>query len=57
MLAKENGAIDPKLLRRMARRIGANTMESKGSHVVFLTPPKAVANVIKKAAIGAMSAN
>ncbi|WP_029010418.1 alpha/beta fold hydrolase [Azospirillum halopraeferens] len=50
VVATEDGAIDPKLLRETARRIGANTEELKGSHVVFLTQPKAVADVIDRAA-------
>ncbi|WP_207458188.1 alpha/beta hydrolase [Azospirillum sp. SYSU D00513] len=50
VVATEDGAIDPKLLRETARRIGANTEEVKGSHVVFLTQPKAVADVIDRAA-------
>jgi len=36
-----------------ARRIGAETTEVQGSHVVFLTQPAAVAEVIDAAARGA----
>ena len=50
IVATEDGAIDPKLLRKTATRIGAQTVEIKGSHVVFLSQPQAVANVIDKAA-------
>lgn len=50
VVATEDGAIDPKLLRRTATRIGAETHEVKGSHVVFLSQPKAVADVIDRAA-------
>ncbi|MFZ0267048.1 alpha/beta fold hydrolase [Caulobacter sp.] len=50
VVATEDGAIDPKLLRKTANRIGAETVEIKGSHVVFLSRPEAVANVIDKAA-------
>ena len=46
----EDGAIDPKLLRSTAHRIGAVTEEISGSHVVFMTKPKAVADVIDRAA-------
>ena len=53
VVATEDGAIDPKLLRQTARRIGAVTEEVKGSHVVFLSQPKAVAAVIDSAARGA----
>ncbi len=55
VVATEDGAIDPKLLRSTARRIGAITREVKGSHVVFLTQPKAVADVIDTAAKTARS--
>jgi pimeloyl-ACP methyl ester carboxylesterase len=51
-VATEDGAIAPELLRRTARRIGAPTTEVPGSHVVFLTQPKAVAEVIERAAEG-----
>jgi pimeloyl-ACP methyl ester carboxylesterase len=50
VVATEDGAIDPELLRMTATRIGAQTTELKGSHVVFLTQPKAVADVIEQAA-------
>ncbi len=52
VVATEDGAIDPKLLRSTAERIGAQTTEVKGSHVVFLTQPQAVAAVIEAAAEG-----
>jgi pimeloyl-ACP methyl ester carboxylesterase len=50
VVAKEDGAIAPALLRSTARRIGAATTEVTGSHVVFVTQPKAVADVIDRAA-------
>jgi pimeloyl-ACP methyl ester carboxylesterase len=56
VVATEDGAIDPKLLRSTAKRIGAQTIEVPGSHVVFLTQPKAVAEVIERAAQGATAA-
>jgi pimeloyl-ACP methyl ester carboxylesterase len=56
VVATEDGAIDPKLLRQTAQRIGAVTVEVKGSHVSFLTQPKAVADVIDQAARSAGSA-
>jgi pimeloyl-ACP methyl ester carboxylesterase len=56
VVATEDGAIAPELLRRTARRIGATTTEVPGSHVVFLTQPRAVADVIERAAQGAMAA-
>jgi pimeloyl-ACP methyl ester carboxylesterase len=53
VVAREDGAIAPALLRSTAGRIGAITTEVAGSHVVFLTQPKAVADVIDQAARGA----
>lgn len=53
VVATEDGAIAPELLRSTARRIGAATTEVRGSHVVFLTQPRAVADVIEQAAQGA----
>jgi pimeloyl-ACP methyl ester carboxylesterase len=55
VVATEDGAIDPKLLRKTATRIGAEAVEIKGSHVVFLSRPEAVADVIDKAANTATS--
>lgn len=54
IVATEDGAIAPDLLRKMATKIGARTTEIKGSHVVFLSQPKAVAEVIDAAAKGAV---
>jgi pimeloyl-ACP methyl ester carboxylesterase len=56
IVAKEDGAIAPELLRRTAKRINATTAEISGSHVVFLTQPKAVADVIEQAAKGVVAA-
>jgi pimeloyl-ACP methyl ester carboxylesterase len=50
VVATEDGAIAPELLRSTAARIGAIATEVPGSHVVFLTQPKAVADVIQAAA-------
>ena len=56
VVATEDSAIDPRLLRQTAERIGAKSTEVKGSHVVFITQPKAVADVIDQAARGAHAA-
>lgn len=56
VVATEDGAIAPELLRSTARRIGAETTEVPGSHVVFLTQPRAVADVIDAAARGTAGA-
>ncbi|ETX30399.1 hydrolase [Roseivivax isoporae LMG 25204] len=50
VVATEDNAIDPELLRHTADRIGAVSVEVPGSHVVFLTQPEAVADVIDTAA-------
>lgn len=54
VVATEDGAISPELLRSTARRIGARTTEIPGSHVVFMTQPTAVAEAIEAAALGAL---
>ena len=56
VVATEDGSISPELLRSTARRIGAEATEVPGSHVVFLTQPKAVADIIEAAANGAAEA-
>jgi pimeloyl-ACP methyl ester carboxylesterase len=50
VIATEDRAIDPKLLRHTAKRIGATVVEVKASHVPFVTQPKAVADAIDRAA-------
>lgn len=50
VVATQDKAIDPRLLRRTAERIGARIEEVEASHVPFLTQPKAVADVIDRAA-------
>lgn len=50
VIATADRAIDPKLLRRTAERIGATIYEVQASHVPFLTQPKAVADAIHRAA-------
>ncbi|WP_199256144.1 alpha/beta fold hydrolase [Mycolicibacterium mengxianglii] len=55
VVATQDEAIDPKLLRQTAARIGATTQEIEGSHVTFLTQPKLVADVIDRAAQGIRS--
>ena len=55
VIANQDKAIDPKLLRHTAKRIGAKIEEVKASHVPFLTHPKDVADVIDRAARAASS--
>lgn len=50
VVATQDRAIDPRLLRQQAERIGAEIAEVEGSHVVFLTQPLAVADLIDRAA-------
>lgn len=50
LIATEDKAIDPKLLRHTAERIGATIIEVPASHVPFLTQPQAVADAIDRAA-------
>ncbi|MEC9433754.1 MAG: alpha/beta hydrolase [Pseudomonadota bacterium] len=50
VIATEDKAIDPRLLRLTAERIGARIVEVKASHVPFLTQPEAVADAIDDAA-------
>ena len=54
VVATQDGAIDPTLLRGTARRIGAKTSEVEGSHVLFMTQPQAIADVVADAAQGAV---
>lgn len=50
VIPAQDGAINPTLLRSIAKRIGATARELDGSHVVFITKPEAVADVIDSAA-------
>ena len=50
VVATQDRAIDPRLLRQQAKRIGAEITEVEASHVPFLTQPRAVADVIDAAA-------
>lgn len=56
VVATEDKAIDPKLLRETAQRIGAVVTEVEASHVPFATQPRAVADVVDTAAQGASAA-
>ena len=50
IVATEDKAINPDLERSMYKRAGAIVTEIKGNHVIFMSQPKAVANVIEAAA-------
>ena len=43
---REDKAINPDIERNMYRRAGAKMTEIKGSHVIFISQPAGVANVI-----------
>ena len=53
IVATEDNAIPPDAERFMAKRAGAKVSEIKGSHLVFMSQPEAVAKVIEAAAMGA----
>jgi hypothetical protein len=42
--------IPPAAQRLMAKRAGATVAEAKGSHAIYVSQPKAVAELIEKAA-------
>ncbi|WP_114936669.1 alpha/beta hydrolase [Mucilaginibacter endophyticus] len=50
VVATEDKAINPELERAMYKRAGAVVTEVKGSHVIFMSQPAAVARVIEAAA-------
>ena len=50
VIATEDKAFDQRMLRAMATRIGATVTEVAASHAVFMTQPRAVADVIDEAA-------
>lgn len=53
IVATEDNTIPPDAERFMAKRAGAKVSEIKGSHLVFMSQPEAVAKVIEAAAKGA----
>lgn len=50
LVATDDKMIPPDAQRAMARRAGATTVESKGSHAVYVSQPRAVADIIDRAA-------
>lgn len=56
VIATDDKAFDQRMLQAMAKRIGAKVTEVKASHAVYMTQPKAVADVIDLAARGAAAA-
>lgn len=56
VIATDDKAFDQRMLDAMAKRIGASVTKVKASHSLFLTQPKAVADVIDRAAREAVRA-
>lgn len=50
LVAKDDLMIPPAAQRQMAKRIGATTVETAGSHAVFVSHPKVVTKLIEEAA-------
>jgi pimeloyl-ACP methyl ester carboxylesterase len=50
LIAKDDKMIPPPAQRGMSQRINASVVEVAGSHAVYVSQPKAVADLIKKAA-------
>jgi pimeloyl-ACP methyl ester carboxylesterase len=50
LIATDDRAIHPDLMRFMAKRAGSKPVEVKASHAVFMSQPAAVANLIEEAA-------
>ena len=50
IVATEDHTVNPELQRTYAKRMGATTVEVKSSHVPMLSQPRAVLDVIRKAA-------
>ncbi|MBO2009970.1 alpha/beta hydrolase [Hymenobacter negativus] len=53
VLARDDKSINPDIQRKMYQRSHTTVTELRGSHVVFIAQPKAVADVIEAAAKGA----
>ena len=56
VIATDDNAFDLAMLRHMANRIGATTVEVPASHAVYMTQPDVVADTIHSAAQGALAA-
>jgi pimeloyl-ACP methyl ester carboxylesterase len=56
LVATEDKMIPPDAQRFMSKRAGAQTVEERGSHAIYVSKPKAVAQLIENAAKGAGAA-
>ena len=54
LIATDDKMIPPPAQRFMSKRVGATTVEAKGSHSIYVSQPQAVATLIEKAAEGAL---
>ena len=52
LVATEDKMIPPDAQRAMSKRAGSSVVEVKGSHAVYVSQPRAVADIIAKAANG-----
>jgi pimeloyl-ACP methyl ester carboxylesterase len=52
LVATDDKMIPPDAQRAMAKRASATTVESKGSHAVYVSQPRAVVDIIDRAANG-----
>jgi len=50
LVTTEDRMIPPDAQRSMSKRIGATVVEAKGSHAIYVSQPRAVADLIKQAA-------
>ena len=56
LVSTEDRMIPPDAQRAMSKRAGSTVVEVKGSHAVYVSQPQAVAQLIEKAATGALGA-
>ena len=52
LVATDDRMIPPDAQRAMSKRAGATVVEDQGSHAVYVSQPRAVADLIAKAANG-----
>ena len=55
LVAADDRMIRPPAQRFMAERAGAEVSETGGSHAVYVSKPEAVAEILERAAVGAMA--
>jgi pimeloyl-ACP methyl ester carboxylesterase len=54
LVSTEDRMLPPDAQRSMAKRAGSAAIEVNGSHAVYVSQPRAVADLIEKGAAGAM---